>query len=56
MHTNYSEPILIVEDEEEIAQLVSYNLIKAGFHVTCAESGEDGLECVQSEDARVRVS
>lgn len=42
--------VLIVEDEEEIAQLVSYNLIKAGFHVTCAESGEDGLECVQSED------
>jgi len=42
--------VLIVEDEEEIAQLVSYNLIKAGFHVTCAESGEDGLEYVQSED------
>ena len=42
--------VLIVEDEEEIAQLVSYNLIKAGFNVTCAESGEDGLECVQSEE------
>ncbi len=42
--------VLIVEDEEEIAQLVSYNLIKAGFNVTCAESGEDALECVQSEE------
>ncbi len=42
--------ILIIEDEENIAQLVSYNLIKAGFHVTCAESGEDGLNQVRSSE------
>jgi len=35
--------ILIVEDDEDIQQLVSFNLLKAGFHVTCADNGEDGL-------------
>ncbi len=35
--------ILIVEDDEDIQQLVSFNLIKAGFHVSCADTGEDGL-------------
>ncbi len=42
--------ILIVEDEMAIQQLVSYNLIKAGFHVTCADTGEEGLEYVLKED------
>ena len=40
--------ILVVEDEEEIAQLVSYNLLKNGFHVSCAGSGEEGLELLQA--------
>ena len=35
--------ILIVEDDEDIQQLVSFNLLKAGFHVSCADNGEDGL-------------
>lgn len=42
--------VLIVEDEEDIQQLVSYNLIKAGFHVTCADSAEEALECLQREE------
>jgi len=36
--------ILIVEDEEDIQQLVGFNLIKAGFQVEYADSGEQGLE------------
>ncbi|MBI5558581.1 MAG: response regulator transcription factor [Deltaproteobacteria bacterium] len=40
--------ILIVEDEEDIQQLVSYNLIKAGFHVVCADTGEEGLQKLQA--------
>jgi two-component system, OmpR family, alkaline phosphatase synthesis response regulator PhoP len=35
--------ILVVEDEEEILELVRYNLTKQGYRVTCAASGEDGL-------------
>ncbi len=42
--------ILVVEDETDIQQLVSYNLIKAGFHVTCADSGEEALTCLERED------
>jgi len=29
--------------------LVSYNLIRAGFHVTCADSGEEALERLRTE-------
>lgn len=42
--------ILIVEDEADIQQLVSYNLIRAGFHVTCADTGEEALECLREEN------
>lgn len=41
--------ILIVEDEADIQQLVSYNLIKAGFHVSCADSGEEALDHLRKE-------
>lgn len=36
--------ILVIEDEEDIQQLVTYNLVKAGFHVHCADDGEAGLQ------------
>ncbi len=36
--------ILVIEDEEDIQQLVTYNLVKAGFQVFCADDGESGLE------------
>ncbi len=42
--------VLIVEDEVDIQQLVSYNLIKAGFHVTCADTAEEALECLRREE------
>lgn len=35
--------ILVVEDEEDILELIRYNLSKEGFKVTCANSGELGL-------------
>jgi len=41
---------LIVEDEADIQQLVSYNLIRAGFHVTCADTGEEALQSLKSEN------
>ncbi len=36
--------ILVIEDEEDILALVHYNLVKAGYRVECATSGEEGLE------------
>jgi len=41
--------ILIVEDDTDIQQLVSYNLIRAGYNVTCADSGEEAFELMQRE-------
>jgi two-component system phosphate regulon response regulator PhoB len=41
--------ILIIEDDEDIQQLVSFNLIKSGFNASCADSGEEGLERLETE-------
>ncbi len=41
--------ILVVEDDADIQQLVSYNLIKSGFNVTCADSGEEALQILDLE-------
>ena len=37
------ERILIVEDEHDINELISYNLQKEGYQVASAMTGEDGL-------------
>ena len=42
--------VLVVEDEADIQQLVSYNLIRAGFNVTCADTGEEALERIRIEE------
>ncbi len=36
--------ILVIEDEEDILALVQYNLVKSGFEVDIAPSGEEGLQ------------
>jgi two-component system alkaline phosphatase synthesis response regulator PhoP len=41
--------ILIVEDDEDIQQLVGYNLIKAGFQVEYADSGEEALGKIKKQ-------
>jgi len=43
------QDILVVEDDQDIQQLVSYNLIRAGYNVTCADSGEEGLNLLDCE-------
>ncbi|MCL7487909.1 MAG: response regulator transcription factor [Desulfobulbaceae bacterium] len=41
--------ILIVEDDSDIQQLVTYNLIKAGMHAICADNGADALNVLERE-------
>jgi two-component system alkaline phosphatase synthesis response regulator PhoP len=41
--------VLVVEDDEDIQQLVEYNLLKEGFKVTVAENGEEGLRLARAE-------
>jgi two-component system phosphate regulon response regulator PhoB len=39
--------ILIIEDEEDIRELVKYNLQREGFSVLEADTGEKGLQLIQ---------
>ncbi|MCE2712930.1 MAG: response regulator transcription factor [Cryomorphaceae bacterium] len=41
--------ILIVDDEEDIRELLSYNLRKEGYVVFSAENGENGLSLLREE-------
>ncbi len=38
------EQILIIEDEEDIVELIRYNLLKIGFKVSAALTGDEGLK------------
>jgi two-component system, OmpR family, alkaline phosphatase synthesis response regulator PhoP len=44
------EKILVVDDEEDILELVRYNLSREGYKVICAASGEDGLKSARVEN------
>ncbi|MCK4305938.1 MAG: response regulator [Candidatus Eisenbacteria sp.] len=44
-----SKHILVVEDEQDIRELLEYNLSREGFTVSCAGCGEDGLELAQAK-------
>ena len=41
--------ILIIEDDEDIQRLLTYQLVKNGFNVSCADSGEEGLDLLEKE-------
>ena len=38
------ERILVIEDEEDILALIHFNLVKEGYKVECATSGEEGFK------------
>ncbi len=44
-----NKPILVVDDEEDIRELVRYNLERAGYACLCAETGTEALEEVRKE-------
>ena len=44
------ESILVVEDEVDILDLISYNLKQSGFSITAVESGEEALEVASEEN------
>ncbi len=49
------ENILVVEDEEDILELVRFNLAKEGYRITTAGSGEDGLRMARASSPDVVV-
>ena len=43
------QKILVVDDEEDILELLRFNLTKEGFAVVCAASGEEALKVARAE-------
>ena len=43
------EKLLVVDDEEDILELVRYNLVREGFQVECAATGEKALSKAKSD-------
>jgi two-component system phosphate regulon response regulator PhoB len=43
------EEILIVDDEEDILELVEYNLAKGGYRTSCVATGEDAVKHARSK-------
>ena len=41
--------VLIVEDEEDIRELISYHLIKEGYQVSSVPSGEEAIAIVETQ-------
>ena len=41
--------ILVVDDEEDLLELLRYDLTREGFMVVCASTGEDALKKAGSE-------
>lgn len=47
------EKILVVDDEEDILELVRYNLAREGYRITCVASGEEALVKAKDESPDV---
>jgi two-component system phosphate regulon response regulator PhoB len=44
-----NERVLVVEDEEDIQELVQFNLAKDGYRVAAARSGEEALKKIRAD-------
>ena len=50
-----NERILVVEDEQDILELLRYNLARENYKVFCASSGEEALKIAASEPLELIV-
>jgi two-component system phosphate regulon response regulator PhoB len=44
-----NQKVLVVDDEEDILELLKFNLSREGYQVPCAASGEQAFRLVRSE-------
>jgi len=49
------ETVLVVDDEQDILELVAYNLSREGYRVTTAADGEEALEGARSQSPALIV-
>lgn len=45
-----SKKVLVVDDEKNIVDIISFNLVKEGYEVICAYNGTDGLNLALTEE------
>lgn len=50
-----AETVLVIEDEQDVVDLLRYNLNRAGFSVSIASTGLDGLEKARAERPEVII-
>ena len=55
MYNVIARKILVVDDEPDLVELVSYNLRKEGFDVTSASDGEEALNKIRKENFNLIV-
>lgn len=55
LHVGAKDRILVIEDESDIARLVTYNLEKHGYKTEAARSGDEALGLVRSRPYRLIV-
>ncbi len=51
-----SRKVLLVDDEPDILEFMSYNFRKRGFTVSTALNGREGIACAQAETPDIIVS
>lgn len=49
------EHILIVDDEEDILELIKFNLVREGYHVTCVMTGEDAVQALCNDKINLMI-
>jgi DNA-binding response OmpR family regulator len=42
-----TEKIVVIEDEDDILEVIAYNLKREGYEVITSTSGEDGLDKIE---------
>lgn len=52
---NTTGPILVIDDERDICELVQLTLEGIGFEVLVSHSGEEGLDLVQTRGSEIRL-
>jgi phosphate regulon transcriptional regulator PhoB len=50
-----TEKIVVIEDEDDILEVIAYNLKREGYEVITSTSGEDGLEKIEKASPQLVV-
>ena len=56
MHTDHKKKLLIIDDEPDIIEFLSYNFRKRGYEVYSACDGIEGLEMVVSSNPDIIIA